>query len=546
MTDPRRPAPPEFTSRADSPYRSGAGSRSASLKAFFVLLFLTAALTAGAHPANMAAAAVKVAADGSFRVHIRFDVLAFVANATPQAVSDAELTDIVDAPDDTIRARLKEAEGRLREGIETGTPLKVTAFPGLGEITRVRTFEGPRRLLVYGNATLEGRLPKGVRTIAFRFPAALDAVILTTEFPYQEPVSEPLPPGVRSRQLTLPTAEEIARTARALGVTVPSTVAPKASAPTKTRQVAPPRSTKPIPETSRIAKATPDAPEPAVTPKSPAQPPAESSASKAAPATGTEPTRTVSGNAPTNAPDLSNAPSPSSAESSPAETSTLPEPSASTSSTVPLATSPSAVNPWTDIPRYVKLGFLHIIPEGLDHILFVLGLVLVARRTKDLLSQVSAFTVAHSLTLGLALFGVVRLPERIVEPVIAASIAFVAIENVWAKRVSPWRLVAVFAFGLIHGLGFAGILQDAGIARGDLVPALVGFNVGVELGQFAVVAMALGVIGQFRQKEELYRKRIVVPASLAIAALAIFWTAQRLLPEPTTGVAVAHSAPAIR
>ena len=181
-----------------------------------------------------------------------------------------------------------------------------------------------------------------------------------------------------------------------------------------------------------------------------------------------------------------------------------------------------------DLPRYLKIGFLHILPEGLDHILFVLGLVLVATTTKDLIKQVSAFTVAHSLTLGLSLFGVVRLPERIVEPIIALSIVFVAIENIFSKRVGPWRLGVVFAFGLIHGLGFAGALTDLGLARNDLIPALIGFNVGVELGQLAVVAMALGVLGKFREHAE-YRKRVVVPASLAIAALAVYWTVERVL-----------------
>lgn len=185
-------------------------------------------------------------------------------------------------------------------------------------------------------------------------------------------------------------------------------------------------------------------------------------------------------------------------------------------------------NPLRNLPGFVRMGFLHILPEGIDHILFVLGLVLVAMRTKDLLSQVSAFTVAHSLTLGLALFGVVRLPERIVEPIIALSIAFVAIENVLANRVGKWRLAAVFGFGLIHGLGFAGALQDLGLGRRDLVPALVGFNVGVELGQLAVVAMALGVLGSFRSGPN-YRKHIVIPASLLIAAVALFWTVQRVV-----------------
>jgi hydrogenase/urease accessory protein HupE len=174
------------------------------------------------------------------------------------------------------------------------------------------------------------------------------------------------------------------------------------------------------------------------------------------------------------------------------------------------------------------MGFEHIVPEGLDHILFVLGLFLLGTRLKPLLWQITAFTVAHSLTLGLSLYGIVHLPSSIVEPVIAASIVFVAVENLFTAELKPWRPLVVFAFGLVHGLGFAGALKDLGLQRRDFLTALVGFNGGVELGQLFVVALALLAVGWLRSRP-CYRRLVVVPASLLIAAVAMVWTIQRIV-----------------
>ena len=178
--------------------------------------------------------------------------------------------------------------------------------------------------------------------------------------------------------------------------------------------------------------------------------------------------------------------------------------------------------------QYLKLGYEHILPRGLDHILFVLGLFLLSVRWKPLLLQVTAFTVAHSITLGLAMFGVVSLPSSIVEPAIALSIVYVAIENVFAHELHRGRVVLVFCFGLLHGLGFAGVLRDLGLPRSQFVPALLAFNVGVEAGQLSVLALAFVAFGAWLGKREWYRARVVVPASLAIAAVGLYWTVQRL------------------
>lgn len=179
------------------------------------------------------------------------------------------------------------------------------------------------------------------------------------------------------------------------------------------------------------------------------------------------------------------------------------------------------------IALYLQLGFTHILPKGLDHILFVLGLFFLSRRLKPLLLQVTAFTVAHTVTLALSIYGVVSLPSSIVEPLIALSIVFVAVENIFTTELRPSRVVLVFAFGLLHGLGFAGVLTELGLPRAEFLPALLSFNLGVEAGQLAVISLALLAVGLLRQRT-WYRRAIVVPASALIAAVGLYWSIQRL------------------
>jgi hypothetical protein len=183
---------------------------------------------------------------------------------------------------------------------------------------------------------------------------------------------------------------------------------------------------------------------------------------------------------------------------------------------------------WFVVRQFVALGFEHILPEGTDHILFVLGLFLLSCRLKPLLWQVTAFTVAHSITLALSMYGVFRLPSSVVEPLIAASITFVAVENICSPKLTPWRPVVVFCFGLIHGLGFSSALMELGLPRHDFATALVSFNCGVELGQLTVIAAAFFVVGWWRNRT-WYRPVIVIPLSALIAATGIFWTVQRIL-----------------
>lgn len=183
---------------------------------------------------------------------------------------------------------------------------------------------------------------------------------------------------------------------------------------------------------------------------------------------------------------------------------------------------------WESFLRYIPVGFDHILPKGLDHILFVLGLFFLAARLRPLLWQVSAFTLAHTVTLALAALGYVSVPASIVEPLIAASIAFVAIENIVFPHLGLWRPVIVFGFGLLHGLGFASVLGEFGLPAGSFVPALIGFNIGVELGQLTVIAAAFLLVG-WAWRKPWYRQVIAIPASAAIALVGIWWVIERTL-----------------
>ena len=182
---------------------------------------------------------------------------------------------------------------------------------------------------------------------------------------------------------------------------------------------------------------------------------------------------------------------------------------------------------WNTFIGFLRYGFTHVLPEGLDHILFVLGLFLLSRSWKPVLTQVTAFTLAHSLTLGLAAAGLINVPASIVEPIIALSIAAIAIENIFHPEYTRWRLVIVLIFGSIHGLGFASGLAEKPIPQDSFLLALTGFNVGVEGAQLAVIGLAFAAT--FWLKDETkYRRFVVIPASALIALAGLFWAIQRL------------------
>lgn len=184
---------------------------------------------------------------------------------------------------------------------------------------------------------------------------------------------------------------------------------------------------------------------------------------------------------------------------------------------------------WAVFRNYVVIGFEHIVPKGADHILFVVGLFLLSPRWRTLLWQVSAFTLAHTLTLALSMLGWVALPADLVEPLIAASIVYVCVENLFHQRLTRWRPLVVFGFGLLHGLGFASVLTDVGLSPGHFVAGLVGFNIGVEFGQLAVLGLCFLLVGLWFRHRLWYRRIIAVPASLAIALVGSYWFVERTL-----------------
>jgi hypothetical protein len=178
---------------------------------------------------------------------------------------------------------------------------------------------------------------------------------------------------------------------------------------------------------------------------------------------------------------------------------------------------------------YLKLGVEHIIPGGVDHILFIVALCMLNNKISAILWQATAFTVAHTITLALSMNNVIVVPSQIIETIIALSIVFVAVENIVINTLKPWRILLVFCFGLVHGMGFAAALNEIGLPRNKYVTSLLSFNVGVELGQVVVIVLAFLLFIYPFGKKSWYKTRIVIPVSLAIALIALYWTIQRMV-----------------
>jgi hypothetical protein len=178
---------------------------------------------------------------------------------------------------------------------------------------------------------------------------------------------------------------------------------------------------------------------------------------------------------------------------------------------------------------YFKLGYTHILPLGLDHILFVLCLFFFSSKLSTVIWQATAFTVAHSITLGLAMYGYIKPLPAIIEPIIALSIFFVAVENLLVEKLRPGRIAIVFGFGLVHGMGFASALTSVGMPSSNYMISLLTFNLGVEMGQLSVILGAWLLLGRWFSDKSWYRKWVVNPISVAIALVALYWTIERTL-----------------
>ena len=177
---------------------------------------------------------------------------------------------------------------------------------------------------------------------------------------------------------------------------------------------------------------------------------------------------------------------------------------------------------------WIAVGFQHIVPRGLDHVLFILGLFFLVAGARPLLWQVTGFTIAHSMTLALASYGVVNVPAAIIEPLIAASIIYIAVDNLYSTQVGRLRFVLVCLFGLLHGLGFASVLRDVSLPQENFLGTLLAFNVGVELGQIAVLIAAFAVVGWFR-RHAWYAQAIAQPATVVIAGIGLYWLLHRTI-----------------
>ena len=178
---------------------------------------------------------------------------------------------------------------------------------------------------------------------------------------------------------------------------------------------------------------------------------------------------------------------------------------------------------------YFKMGVTHIVPYGLDHILFVISLCLLSTKVSTILWQASAFTVAHSITLALSMRSVIVAPPQLIEPVISLSIVFVAVENIILSELKPWRVLIVFFFGLVHGMGFASALNEVGLPRNNFFSSIIAFNLGVEIGQIAVILMVFGLIVIPFGKSLTYKRKLVYPMSAIIALIAAYWTIERII-----------------
>jgi hypothetical protein len=177
---------------------------------------------------------------------------------------------------------------------------------------------------------------------------------------------------------------------------------------------------------------------------------------------------------------------------------------------------------------FLQLGFTHVLPLGLDHILFILTLYFLNPTFKSIVIQCSLFTLAHSITLALVAGGVFLPNPHVVEPLIALTIFFTAIQNIVKEKVQAGRMIVVFAFGLIHGMGFAAAFREIDLKSMSLFSSILFFNVGVELAQISVVVLAYLLIGKWFSKKSWYRTGIVYPVSSVIAGIAVFWFVERI------------------
>jgi len=179
--------------------------------------------------------------------------------------------------------------------------------------------------------------------------------------------------------------------------------------------------------------------------------------------------------------------------------------------------------------KFFILGVQHIIPKGLDHILFIFGLFLFSSSLKKLITQITIFTIAHSITLIFVSLSLMKINPQIVEPIIALSIVYVGIENIFKNYVKEYlRYVVILFFGLLHGLGFALVLSDIGYRSTDLFINLISFNIGIEVAQISIVLVLYLLVALNFAKNKNYRMFFQVPSSILISSIGLYWFFERI------------------
>ena len=176
----------------------------------------------------------------------------------------------------------------------------------------------------------------------------------------------------------------------------------------------------------------------------------------------------------------------------------------------------------------ISIGFIHVLPAGLDHIVFIICIFLASKSMKEMIILCSAFTIAHSISLAMALTNWISIPSSIIEPMIAFTILIAAIENIFLLKNNQWKPFIVFFFGLIHGLGFASAFRELNVPTNVFIQTLVGFNLGVECAQLLIVMVLFYTLTKHLSKKQYYENKIVKPIATSIACLAIFWSITRL------------------
>lgn len=177
---------------------------------------------------------------------------------------------------------------------------------------------------------------------------------------------------------------------------------------------------------------------------------------------------------------------------------------------------------------YVFLGFIHVLPVGVDHIAFIICIFLVSKSWKEMLLFCTTFTLAHSITLLLAVSKLVSIPSTIVEPIIALTILYSALEAIFQQKRTPWKPFILFFFGLMHGLGFASAFSEIEMDNSAFIQRILGFNLGVELAQLTIMLSLYFTLTRYLSHKKYYHTKIVQPIATGIACLAIFWCMDRL------------------